>query len=104
MIPIPSPPKPHIAFVLVDDWGLGDIGHRNPELLTPNLNMTMLPAKFKQAGYVTHMVGKWHQGFYRKVYLPVSRGFDTSSGFLTDGNGAEDHNNESNQLVSLTDF
>ena len=56
--------------------------------LGTNINMTMLPAKLKQAGYSTHMVGKWHLGFYGPAYLPVNRGFDTSSGFLGQG---EDH-------------
>ena len=56
--------------------------------LGANINMTMLPAKLKTVGYKTHMVGKWHEGFYDPVYLPVNRGFDTSSGFL---NGAESH-------------
>lgn len=146
---VPAPERPHIVFVLVDDWGFSDIGHRNPAVLTPNfdelvrsgsildrhyvfkycspsrasfltgrwphhahqwnippnatagtnLNMTMLPAKLKQAGYATHMVGKWHQGFFQTEYLPMSRGFDSSSGFLT---GAEDHMNQTNHC--LTDF
>ena len=56
-----------------------------------NINMTMLPAKLKQAGYSTYMVGKWHQGYFEPDYLPVKRGFDMSSGFL---NGATDHMNE----------
>ena len=60
-------------------------------LLGTNINMTMLPAKLKQAGYSTHMVGKWHQGFYDPAFLPVNRGFDTSSGFLY---GGEDHMTE----------
>ena len=53
-----------------------------------NIKMTMLPAKLKEAGYSTHIVGKWHQGFFDEKYLPINRGFDTSSGFL---NGGEDH-------------
>ena len=53
-----------------------------------NINMTMLPAKLKKAGYATHMVGKWHEGFFQPKFLPVNRGFDTSSGFLS---GSEDH-------------
>ena len=56
-----------------------------------NIDMTMLPAKLKQAGYNTHLVGKWHEGFYQRKYLPIYRGFDTSFGFL---NGAEGHMNQ----------
>ena len=56
-----------------------------------NLNMTTLPAKLKQVGYATHMVGKWHEGFAMTGYLPINRGFDSSSGFL---NGGEDHMHE----------
>ena len=59
--------------------------------LGTNINMMMIPAKLKTAGYKTHMVGKWHMGFYDPAYLPVNRGFDTSSGFLS---GAEDHLNQ----------
>ena len=43
-----------------------------------NINMTLLPAKLKQGGYKTHMVGKWHEGFFQRKYLPVNRGFDNS--------------------------
>ena len=53
-----------------------------------NINMTMLPAKLKQAGYKTHMVGKWHEGYFQRKFLPINRGFDTMSGFL---GGGEDH-------------
>ena len=62
-----------------------------------NINMTMLPAKLKKAGYATHIVGKWHEGFYERKYLPVNRGFDTSSGFLS---GAEGHFNQTLWLTS----
>ena len=135
------PTKPHIIFVLVDDWGFSDVGFRNPAVKSPNfdtlantglvlnrhyvfkycspsrvsfltgrwphhahqynihpdiplganINMTMLPAKLKEAGYSTHIVGKWHEGYYQPKFLPIHRGFDTSSGFLS---GASDHMTE----------
>ena len=133
--------KPHIVFVLVDDWGYADVSFRNPAIHSPNfqkladtglilgrhyvfkycspsrasfltgrwphhahkwnvligrtlgtnLNMTMLPAKLKSAGYSTYMVGKWHQGLFNPKYLPINRGFDMSTGFL---NGMSDHMTE----------
>ena len=70
----------------VHQWNV----QRDAEVGT-NINMTMLPAKLKKAGYSTHMVGKWHQGFFDPAYLPVNRGFDSSSGFLSSG---EDHMTE----------
>ncbi|PFX34029.1 arylsulfatase B-like [Stylophora pistillata] len=52
------------------------------------LNITTLPQKLKEVGYSTHMIGKWHLGFYNWESTPTYRGFDTFYGFY---NGAEDH-------------
>lgn len=42
----------------------------------PDSEWTLAEA-LKDAGYKTHMIGKWHLGYKQKKFLPVNQGFDT---------------------------
>ncbi|KAL4235320.1 hypothetical protein ACF0H5_006955 [Mactra antiquata] len=52
------------------------------------LNEKIMPQWFKELGYRTHIVGKWHLGMFAEEYLPTSRGFESHYGYLQ---GAEDY-------------
>lgn len=46
------------------------------------VDVKLMPEYFKELGYQTHMVGKWHLGIGDPAYFPIARGFDTHYGFL----------------------
>ncbi|XP_053671026.1 arylsulfatase B-like [Anopheles nili] len=57
--------------VIISDepWGLG-------------LDQKLMPEYFREAGYRTHLVGKWHLGFFQRAYTPTYRGFESHYGYL----------------------
>lgn len=56
------------------------IGQSQPYAL--GMNNKLLPEYLKGAGYKTHMIGKWHLGFYEQKRTPTRRGFDSFFGYL----------------------
>ncbi|KAM7431612.1 hypothetical protein ABFA07_017850 [Porites harrisoni] len=65
------------------------------------LRFTTLSQKLKEAGYSTHIIGKWHLGFFRWPYTPLYRGFDSFYGFY---GGHEDYySHEHDGILDLHD-
>lgn len=52
------------------------------------LREKILPQYLNTLGYESHMVGKWHLGFFAKEYTPMYRGFKSHFGYY---NGCEDY-------------
>ncbi|XP_065361621.1 arylsulfatase B [Calliphora vicina] len=46
------------------------------------VNETTMAEIFRQNGYYTSLIGKWHLGMSRKAYTPTLRGFDQHYGYL----------------------
>nr|CAH0102563.1 unnamed protein product [Daphnia galeata] len=55
------------------------------------LSETTLPEYLKDLGYKNHIVGKWHLGHYKSVYLQLFRGFDSHYGYWTGHQDYYDH-------------
>lgn len=67
----------HSAIGFAEPWGLP-------------LNVKIMPQFFKELGYETHLIGKWHLGYFTKLLTPTYRGYDTFYGYH---NAQEDYYN-----------
>lgn len=55
------------------------------------LHLQLLPQYLSPFGYKSHLIGKWHLGFYKSQYTPTRRGFDSHFGYWTGEIGYYDH-------------
>ena len=81
-----APSRAMLLTGRVPGHGISEANYGGSAEIGVNLNLTMLPAKLKQSTtckWPPHQIGKWHAGEFSRDYLPVSRGFDTSYGYLS---------------------
>mmetsp|Transcript_17826 Transcript_17826/g.22970 ORF Transcript_17826/g.22970 Transcript_17826/m.22970 type:complete len:574 (+) Transcript_17826:93-1814(+) len=50
------------------------------------LHHKIMPEYLQDLGYKTHILGKWHLGFFNRKYMPTFRGFDSHVGFYDGAN------------------
>jgi arylsulfatase B len=65
------------------------------------LHEKLISNYFKDDGYSTHLIGKWHLGYFQKKYTPTLRGFDSFYGYY---NGLIDYYNYTYVQRGKSDF
>lgn len=57
----------------------------------------LMPQFFREAGYSTQLIGKWHLGFWREELTPTMRGFDHHYGYY---NGYIDYYDHTHHMLN----
>lgn len=73
----------HFVQIPDEPWGLP-------------LGEQLMPQFFRDAGYSTELIGKWHLGFWRKDLTPTLRGFDHHYGYY---NGYIDYYDHTHHML-----
>ncbi|KAH8411171.1 hypothetical protein KR222_009322, partial [Zaprionus bogoriensis] len=73
----------HFVQIPDEPWGLP-------------LSERLMPQFFREAGYSTQLIGKWHLGFWREELTPTMRGFDHHYGYY---NGYIDYYDHTHHML-----
>ncbi|KAH8260904.1 hypothetical protein KR044_000202 [Drosophila immigrans] len=73
----------HFVQIPDEPWGLP-------------LSERLMPQFFRDAGYATELIGKWHLGFWRQDLTPTMRGFDHHYGYY---NGYIDYYDHTHHML-----
>lgn len=67
-----------------------------------SLEFPLLPQILKRgSNYSTHLIGKWNLGFYKTIYTPTFRGFDSFYGYYGNKIDYFTHEGESGEKIGL---
>eukprot|EP00794_Sanderia_malayensis_P018116 gene18116-19926_t len=81
-------------------------GMQSSVIMTPQpwalgLEEKLLSQYLQDLDYQTHLVGKWHLGFFSKAHLPLKRGFDSFFGCYSGRGDYWDHSSEAGEFDGL---
>ncbi|ESO91396.1 hypothetical protein LOTGIDRAFT_182669 [Lottia gigantea] len=74
LFPCMTTKQPHILFIVADDLGWNDVGFRNPDMITPNINKLAHEGVIFNSSYVLPVCSPSRSAFMSGLY-PFKTGF-----------------------------